>query len=270
MSFHERKSLLVRLGAVLLTLLLAAGAYTWYFGWATIAVFEARYTGWKVPITEKFPIPLLDGTVTRSVGINQALCGYRFDVPWEDIDESKTKVFQRAKVIYFRSGLILMAKCAPPKEFVNGFLSSTSMTSDDFRRTFGDTSLQSDLALTRLMLETTPSKITLQTREQDAAGALSMLVVKAIATPPADSGIFSIYTGEFEGFQYGDPELAPKRVVVTLFAPDGSLEFTFFLDHTDKSTRVLQPDINRVLQTAHKDASQSAHLTLSSAPPAAP
>ncbi len=270
MSFRERKSSIARFGIILLVLLLIAGPCAWFFGWATIAVLEAQYTGWKVPITKKFPIPLRDESVTQSSGINQALCGYRFDVPWVDLDESRTKAFPHATVLYFKSGPALMAKCFPAKEFVNGFLSSTGMKTDDFRRTFGDTSLQSDLALTRLMLETTPSKITLQTREQDAAGALSMLVVKAIATPPADSGIFSIHTGEFEGFQYGDPELAPKRVVVTLFAPDGSLEFTFFLDHTDKSTRVLQPDINRVLQTAHKDASQSAHLTLSSAPPAAP
>jgi hypothetical protein len=128
-----------------------------------------------------------------------------------------------------------MFQCVPPREFVNGFLSSGKIAPESFRRVFGDEALQSDYALTRLMLETTPDKITLRTPRQDAAGKLVMLVVKGIATPPADSGILSIHTDEFEGFQYEDPQLRPKRVVANLFASDQTLEFIFFLNYEGAS-----------------------------------
>ena len=95
----------------------------------------------------------------------------------------------------------------------------------------GEEPLQSDYALTQLILETTPKKITLRSDRQNASATLAMLVVKSIATPPADSGMFLLHTDEFDGFQYEDPTQHPKRVLVDLFAQDRSLEFTFLLNY---------------------------------------
>ena len=89
--------------------------------------------------------------------------------------------------------------------------------------------MQLDFALTRLMLETTPNKITLRTGPKDASATLSMLIVKSLATPPANSGMFLLHSNEFDGFQYEDPTLHPKWVLVDLFAPNLSLEFAFLL-----------------------------------------
>jgi hypothetical protein len=80
-----------------------------------------------------------------------------------------------------------------------------------------------------------------------------MLVVESIATPPAYSGMFLLHTDEFDGFQYEDPTLHPKRVLVDLFGQDQSLEFTFLLNYEGASPNVSQADINRVIQTVHKE-----------------
>ncbi len=81
-----------------------------------------------------------------------------------------------------------------------------------------------------------------------------MLVLKAMSTPPADSGIFVIHTDEFDGFQYEDPRARPYRILMTLFAADRGLEFQFFLKYQGASVNVSQADINRIVRTVHKVA----------------
>jgi hypothetical protein len=237
-------------------LAIGAGTYAWYFGFATIAVVEARYTAKQVPIVRKVPVRLTDSALTQSPGRKVGFCGYDFDVPWSDLNDSKTKSSPTKRVMYFDSGLIVAVTCSPPRTFVNTFLSAGKITPEDFRQVYGDDALQSDFALTRLMLETTPNKITLRTEPKDASATLSMLIVKSLATPPADSGMFLLHADEFDGFQYEDPTLHPKRVLVDLFAPNLSLEFAFLLNHEGASPRLTQSDINRVIQTVHKEGTR--------------
>ena len=81
---------------------------------------------------------------------------------------------------------------------------------------------------------------------------MAMLVLKAMATPPADSGIFAIHADEFDGFQYQDPHARPKSVLMDLFAEDRGLEFIFLSSHKDASSPISQADINRIVRTIHR------------------
>jgi hypothetical protein len=234
-------------------LLVATGMYVWKFGFATVAMIEAQYAGKRVPIVSKVPVSLSDSSFTHSIGKKLVVCGFGFDVPWSDLNESKTKSNATKQVMYFDSGLVLAVTCSPPRTFVDTFLSAGKITPDDFQQVFGNEALQSDYVLTRLMLETTPNKLTLSTGRKDASATLSMLVVKSIATPAADSGMFFVHTDQFDGFQYENPALHPKRVLVDLFSPDQSLEFTFLLNYQGASPRISQADINRIIQTVRKE-----------------
>jgi hypothetical protein len=233
--------------------LVAIGMYVWGFGFATVAMIEAQYTGKQVPILKKVPVSLSDSSVTPSAGKRVVVCGYGFDVPWNDLNESKTKSNTTKNVMYFDSGLVMAVTCSPPKTFVSTFLSEGKLTPDEFQQTFGNEALQSDYALTRLMLQTTPNKITLGTSHKDASATLAMLVVKAIATPAADSGMFFVHTDQFDGFQYENPALHPKHVLVDLFSPDQSLEFAFLLNDQGASPKISQADINRIIHTVRKE-----------------
>lgn len=239
--------------ATVTVLFAATGIYVWNFGFATLAIIEAQYVGKQVPIVRKVPVSLSDSSVTRSTGKRLVVCGYGFDVPWSDLNESRTKSNPTKQVMYFDSGLVMAVTCSPPRTFVNTFLSAGKITPDDFEQTFGTEALQSDYALTRLMLETSPNKITLGTGRKDGTTTLAMLVVKGIATPQADSGIFFVHTDRFDGFQYENPALHPKRVLVDLFSSDQSLEFAFLLNYQGASARISQADINRIIQTVHKE-----------------
>src|ERR1700730_8470715 len=108
----------------LILLTVAAGAYIWFFGFAAIAVIEAQYAAKQAPIVKKVPARLSDYAVTRSSGSKLVFCGYSFDVPWSDLNDSRTKSNPTKIVMYFESGLVVAATCSPPRTFVNTFLSA--------------------------------------------------------------------------------------------------------------------------------------------------
>src|SRR5947207_10520715 len=83
-------------------------AYTWYFGFATLAVLQARYTAHQAPILDKKPVAVGDLSQSRATGMELTFCGHKFEVPWTDLDESETKSSPNRAVLHFRSGLVLM------------------------------------------------------------------------------------------------------------------------------------------------------------------
>jgi hypothetical protein len=248
MQLIFRRRFLVRLAAFLLGFVFVVGALAWFFA----LPLEARYWAHRVPILRQTPTSVLDSSFTESTGRKIAFCGSTFDVPWGDLDDTKTKTGGNSTTLFFDSGLVALLKCQPPREFVEGVLSSTKMSSDDFRRAFGDSALESDYALTRLMLETTPDTIGIRTPHGQQGPRMAMLILKSIATPPADCGIFAIHTTDFDGFQYQDPQASPKWVLMDLFAADRGLEFQFFLNYHRATPHVSQADINRIVRTVHK------------------
>src|SRR4030081_3151921 len=138
----------IRLAVGVVFLVIAAVAYTWYFGFATVAVVEARYTAKQVPIVRRVPVRLTDSALTQSPGRKVGFCGYDFDVPWSDLNDSRTKSLPTKRIMQFDSGLVVAVTCSPPRTFVNTFLSAGKITPEDFRQVYGDDALQSDYALT--------------------------------------------------------------------------------------------------------------------------
>jgi hypothetical protein len=244
---------LLRLAAFLAGIIFVVGTLAWFFA----LPLEARYWARRVPVLRQTPSSVRDSSFTQSTGRKITFCGSTFDIPWSDLDDSKTKAGGNSTTFFFNSGLVALLKCQPPREFVEGVLSSTKMSSDDFRRAFGDGALESDYALTRLMLETTPDTIGIHTPHRQQGPLMAMLILKGIATPPADSGMFAIHTPEFDGFQYQNPQANPNWVLMDLFAADRGLEFQFFLHYHGASPHVSQADINRIIRTVHTVAPYS-------------
>jgi len=239
---------LVRTAAFLLAIVFIAGALAWFLA----LPLEARYWGRKLPVLLQTPIAVQDSAFTESTGRNITFCGSAFDVPWGNSDDAKTKTGANTTILYFDSGLEVILKCVPPREFVEGALSSVKVSPAVFRQAYGESAVRSDYALWRLILETTPEAMTLGTPHRRQGAIMAMLVLKAMATPPADSGIFAIHADEFDGFQYQDPHARPKSVLMDLFAQDRGLEFIFLSRYKDASPPISQADINRIVRTIHK------------------
>jgi len=235
--------------ASLVALALALGTFAWFLA----LPIEARYWGRKMPVLRETPVPLRVTAVTDSPGEKIDFCGTEFEIPWNDVNDSKTKSGSNSKVLFFDSGLAVVMKCEPPREFVDGVLDATHVNREFLRRAYGDRAAESDYALIRLTLETTPDSVSVFDGAHRYQGPMmSLLVLKAMGTPAADTGIFSIHTPEFDGFQYQDPAAGPGRIVMNLFSEDRGLEFQFLTKYNGASAHLSQADINRIVQTLHK------------------
>jgi hypothetical protein len=245
----RRIRVLVGLGIAVLV----CGIYLCFFGVQTFIALEARYIARKMPVLRKVPVELQDSAVSEASGKKLTYFGYEFEVPWDDIDEAKTRTIGENKaIIVFQSGNVLSVWSGSPREFVNTVLSNGKIDQGTFRKIYGDEALQSDYALHRVMLETTPDKITPFVTKRDAVSRAMLLLMKGISMPSsADSGVFAVRAGQFNGFQYGRPPIPRRGLSVELFADSGSLSFIFG-QKVDGHTVISQPDINRILHTLHK------------------
>jgi hypothetical protein len=231
----------------------ACGTYLWFFGTQTFFVLEARNTARKLPFVKQTPIELTDLSISQAPGMKLSYFGYEFEIPWTDIDEEKTKIVGGNKaIIAFRSGNVLSVWSGPPHEFMNGLLEEAKIDRETFRKIYGDEALRSDYSFKRLILETTPNKITIFSPSKTAVSQGVLLMVKAICVPgDPNSGIFAVQGKEFKGFQYGRPQRPPKQLSVELFPENGHLDLLFG-QKKNGSTIISQADINRVVQTIHK------------------
>lgn len=240
----------VRILLILGSLAVFGAIYLWFFSIATMFVIETRYIAWKAPIVKKAPVELTDLSISQAPGRKLSYLGYEFEVPWDDVDEDKTKQTGKMQVIAFRSGNAILFSKMPPKEFVNTFLSMTKENATGLRAIYGEDALQSDYSFTRLILETTPESVTLLGSRKDSVGSAMLLVIKGIMIPRGgESGIFRIRTSKLQGFQYGNPQSRPKSMEVTLFGDDGGIAFLFAQKEKGPGLPITQAEINRVVQT---------------------
>src|SRR5258708_9333274 len=160
---------------------LVSGLYAWFFGFQTMMILGTRKIARKSAIGRQIQIALTDTYASQDPGTKLSYFGYDFEVPWDDLDQAKTKVYPNRVVLGFRSGKSLMFAKAPPRYFVNAVLDQ--MDKESFRNVCGDAALQSDYAMWSLILETTPDKVTVFSSRQDTVTNSMLVLLKFVAIP---------------------------------------------------------------------------------------
>ncbi len=75
------------------------------------------------PIANVLPTDLKEKSVSEASGMRLAYLGYEFEVPWDDLDQSKSQLYPKDKpektrvLLVFRSGLEMMVTSGPPRFF---------------------------------------------------------------------------------------------------------------------------------------------------------
>lgn len=210
-----------------------------------------RYKFRKLPEAWETPVPLTDLSIASRPHRESSFCGYQFELPWDDVDERKSKTVGSIQLTAFRSMNGLWFSCFPRKSFVNEVIKNMKLDPVAFGRTYGAAS-ESDYNFYRMMLAVTPGSFTLFTPRQQFGRESSLLVLKAIAMPPTDSGIFLVQTGRFRGFQFGAPQRRPSKITDELYTDDGGIELIFFQDQHSSAPAISQAEINRVVQSVRK------------------
>ena len=246
----KRKRLLIWFGSAALVV----AVYVWFFGFATMATVQARYVARRFPVVKVTPAPLPDSSTFAGPVQRQIYAGYEFEVPWI-VDETKgRRISPTSEVIVFTSGNAIWFSRSPAKDFVHTLLKCSSVDERNLRLLFGD-AVDSDYALHKLILDSTPQRIGLLSSRTEAAAVSMLLLYKGImVSGDAETGIFQVQTSDFQGFQYGDPLRRPKTVEVQMFSNDGGLAFLFVQRQSGPAAAITQREINRVVQSAHKIA----------------
>jgi hypothetical protein len=228
------------------------GIYLWLFGFQTGMSLLARYKYGAIPGAQKRPVALPDLSISSVPHPKMSHFGYELEMPWDDIDEAREKNYAQVHISCFHSGNCFWLSVFPPKEFVNEIIKLGNIGPEQFRQMYGDDAVHSDYAFYRVMLNVIPSDISPFMSRSAAARESLLLVQKAIAIPPAESGIYLIETPSLKGFQYEDPKSRPRRISDTLYSDDAGMDVIFFLNRDGITPSISQAEINRVIQSIHK------------------
>ncbi|MGH9698441.1 MAG: hypothetical protein ACRD52_03175 [Candidatus Acidiferrales bacterium] len=233
-------------------MVLVGGVYLWFFGVQTTCALTVRYFCRKMPDVAKIPLPLSDLSISKVPHRTVSYFGYEFELPWDDVDEKKDKTVGTIHISYSRSGNAFWFSTFPPKEFANYVMKATKLDPQGFRQMFGNDAFESDYGFHQKMLQLTPSKITPFVSRRQAVAGQMLLMIKAISMPKADSGIFSIHSPSFEGFQFENPQARPSRITEELYSNDGGIDVMFIQKVEGSVPTISQSEINRVIQSIRK------------------
>jgi hypothetical protein len=244
-----RARILIGLGAAFVL----CAVYVWFFGVQTYFIWETQRVARQEPVVLTKPTPLLDSSISAAPGVKLSYFGYEFEVPWNDIDQGKTKIIATNKaIIVFRSGNVISFWSGPPNGLISSVTADNKIDRKSLGQLFGDEAAQSDYAFKRAILEATPDQFSLLIPKSLAIQRGMFFTMKATTLRSgAESGVFSISTNEFKGFQYGRPQSPPRRLSVEPFSSDAHLDILFG-EKPNGPTLISQADVNRIVQSVRK------------------
>jgi hypothetical protein len=217
------------------------------------------YGAKKAPaVVRVLPTELKDQGVSQAPGLRLSYVGYNFEVPWNDLDETQTKLSPKDKptrvVLVFRSGLRVMVTALPAREWVNSLPGELKVSPQEMEATFGHEAVQSDYNFVKTVYEFTPDTMHhWNISSKQFARDATLLIIKSLAPLKcAETGIFNVQNESFKGFQQGNAETRGSGVAVSLYSNEGSIELIFAEKNYKASTGVTQPEINRIIQSLHK------------------
>jgi hypothetical protein len=236
--------------------LLFVGAY--WVAPVALSFYAARKAP---PVARVVPTELEDRSASEAPGAELSYFGYDFEVPWTDLDAAQTKLYPKDKPektrvdLYFHSGLRLILKALPPREWTSSSDPDIQCVARVVATVFGRDAMASDYNFVKAIYQFSPDRVHYWALPPGVHyGEQAVLVAKSVMLlKPADTGIFNLQTPSFKGFQQGDPRIRQNVLCLNLYSDEGSVEFMFdqrnYFGHS-----VTQPEINRIVQSLHKTA----------------
>ena len=239
--------------SVAVAIILLAVTFLLLFGYQSFAMLTMRSEVARFPVMDKTPIALTDFSVSRGSGKPISRFGYEFEVPWTDIDETKSIEFPDRIVIAFNSNKAMTFAAFPPHEFIDGVASTMHSTPEKLRAAFGEEAT-SDYEFKKLILNTTAHQMTFLTPWRQCNSMEMLLMFKAVMLPAPDIDLFSLEVHGFKGFQFGDPNRRPRKIGLELYSQEGMVEFYVFQKADGQAAGISQEDLNYIMQSLHRTA----------------
>ena len=227
--------------------------------WVSPVVLSVKAA--RKPPTRAWLIPrdLRDVSISPAPGTKLSYFGYEFEVPWTDLDETKTKTYPDGALLTFHSGLKLMIGASPSKLLLNGLYGKSKITEAEVEQTLG---VHSDYGFLASLYSFTPDKMHLWALSPSVhyRETLMLSLKSVILHPESETGFFYLSNPTHKGFQEGDPQAWPSNyrpkcrsvVIVTLFPDEGSFSLVVFQKDFQNPAGVTQAEINRIIQSLHR------------------
>jgi hypothetical protein len=227
--------------------------YLVFFGAQTYFVWQAHRAARKEPMYWVKPVELSDSSMSEASRKKLSYFGYELEVPWDDIDNEKTRVAAKGiAVIVFRSGNAITFWTSPPNGLIGSISDENKIDRKTVAQVLGNDAAQSDYAFERAAFEMTPDQVPIFSSRKVTLGRWMLFTFKeGLLRGGAESGLFFVTTREFQGFQYGRPVNPPKPMSVELFGKDVHID-VLFGQKLNGPTVISQADVNLVVQSIHE------------------
>ncbi|HKI11994.1 MAG TPA: hypothetical protein VKA02_07765 [Candidatus Acidoferrum sp.] len=245
------RSGLVLVCCTVVFIVLASGAY---FGPQTISYCRLRSTVFRPPDSSprgwsSAPRPLDDAIASTAKGSVLSYYGYRFEVPWDDIDKEWDE--GRTVRIRFKTGQVI--RFSNPEYFQDNPVNShvAQDDADYFTQAFGTGIRESKYDQFRAIVSTTPSQWSPFRSHKEFARVRILLGIKGLwfEHNPAAPDIFSFETNDYRGFELSGLSHDWQNVTVNLFDKTDRRFQISVLGDVRSGARVTQPEINRIIRS---------------------
>jgi len=245
--------------------LLAGGIY---FGPQTVTYFRLRpllltSTDYPPRGWSSVPRPLADTKVSTAEVSILSFYGYRFEVPWKEIDKEWND--GRTVRVRFKTGETVTFN--NPEYSQNNPINSDFAKDDrdSFKMAFGRGMSESKYDQLRAVLSTTPSQLSPFRWHTEFARVWILLEIKGLwfehNTAPPD--IFSFETNDYRGFELSGLSHDWQDVTVNLFDTANHWFVVNIQGDELRGVKITQPEINVVIHSfgfIHSDTSPSGLL----------
>ncbi len=222
--------------------------YGFFFGLQTFAIIFWRNAKSEHPELYVLPKQLQLSSNFQSAGTQLSYFGYKFEVPWTEIEKEEIK--NSAAIVSFKSGKgIIFFKPGESVDFFEEFTKEMPGIIDRLILLFGKESIQSNYSFYQSILNATPEHLSVFMPRREAFKTFIRLVLKGMIVKSLEPSLYSFAHEKLRGFQFGNPNYAKKGVLIYAFdINDSEVEFSVFVTK-DSDTSLSQVEVNTIIQT---------------------
>jgi len=197
-----------------IALLLVFGSLWLVYGAAVLISYQlrpwltARSLAKEFPELDRVPVALADKSLSPLAGIRVEVNGLSLQTPWKDVAEKRAT--QRPSFVFFSDGAGIMA--LDPAQDMDRYLLVLFRNN----HVLDEQTLRSSYALRATSMAATSEQVKWWRLPRQNLKYLLPFTLKATALQ-GPGALYSISSGQFHGFQIGNPSVAPYEVNLDLY-----------------------------------------------------
>jgi hypothetical protein len=223
------------------------GFFVVLYGLQTLIYFEAHHWASQEPFLKEVPGPLPTTAAAPAGAKGLSFYGLQFDVPWKEI--TKRTDGPAMSQLDFKSGAVLLFFNPDSQEdTVGNIRSGNAATYRKYANIFGTNIFPTNYDMYAAVYSASPASVSPFMHRQDAVRVSTLLLWKLAFGVNGAATIYSIQSGDKQGFQFGDPSLRPA-VLVRLFNSHAQQIEMIFASKSGQAGTIPQAEINCVIDS---------------------